>query len=74
MKRNSASVMYREGQSRVSITQHTKSDSEDTQLKSLFSFLFFKNFIYLFLEREREREREGDKHWPVNQAHALTRN
>ena len=27
-----------------------------------FSFIFFKDFIYLFLERGKEGEREGEKH------------
>ena len=53
----------------------------------IFTFLFFKNPIYLFLEREREVEREGEKHqcvvtslsplletWPSTQAYALTEN
>ena len=44
---------------------HTKVDAHEVVFSfnfSLWEYLCFKDFIYLFLERGREGEREGEKH------------
>ena len=46
------------------VEMHTKVDAHEVVFSfnfSLWEYLCFKDFIYLFLERGREGEREGEK-------------